>query len=65
MDYVDVVYCHRPDYDTTLEETCRAMHDVIEKGLAYYWGTSEWPAQRIQAAIGICDKHGWHKPCVE
>ena len=65
LDYVDVVYSHRPDYETDLEETCAAMHYVIEKGLAFYWGTSEWTAQRIAAAIGICEKHGWHKPVVE
>jgi len=47
LDYVDVVYCHRPDLECTLEETCRAMHDIIEKGWAFYWGTSEWTAQRI------------------
>ena len=41
------------------------MHDVIEKGLAFYWGTSEWTAHRIQTAIGICDKNGWHRPVVE
>ena len=47
LDYVDVVYSHRPDYETSLEEACAAFHHVIEKGKAFYWGTSEWPAQRI------------------
>jgi len=65
LDYVDVVYCHRPDYECTLEETCRAMHQVVESGKAFYWGTSEWPAQRIAAAIGICERNKWHKPIVE
>jgi aryl-alcohol dehydrogenase-like predicted oxidoreductase len=65
LDYVDVVYCHRPDLATPLEETCRAMHDVIESGKAFYWGTSEWTALRIQAAIGVCAKYGWHAPVVE
>jgi len=65
MDYVDVVFCHRPDYECTLEETCRAMHTIVEDGKAFYWGTSEWPAQRIAAAIGICDRNGWHKPITE
>jgi aryl-alcohol dehydrogenase-like predicted oxidoreductase len=60
-----VVFSHRPDYETSLEETCAAFHHVIEKGKAFYWGTSEWPAQRIAAAIGICEKNGWHKPIVE
>lgn len=65
LEYVDVVFSHRPDYETTLEETCAAFHHVIEQGKAFYWGTSEWPAQRIVAAIGICEKNGWHKPIVE
>lgn len=38
---------------------------MIEKGKAFYWGTSEWPAQRIIQAIGICERNGWHKPIVE
>lgn len=65
LDYVDVVFCHRPDYETPLEETCRAMHGVIEQGLAFYWGTSEWPADRIARALELCDANGWHKPIVE
>jgi voltage-dependent potassium channel beta subunit len=65
LDYVDVVFSHRPDYETSLEETCAAYHHVIEQGKAFYWGTSEWPASRIMAAIGICEKNGWHKPIVE
>jgi len=65
LDYVDVVFSHRPDYECPLEETCRAFHHCIESGLAFYWGTSEWTAQRIAAAIGICEKNGWHKPVVE
>lgn len=44
LDYVDVVYSHRPDYECSLEETCAAFHHVIEKGWAFYWGTSEWTA---------------------
>ena len=65
LDYVDVLFCHRPDYETPLEETCRAMHSVIEQGKAFYWGTSEWTADRITKAIEICDKYGLHKPIVE
>lgn len=65
LDYVDVVFSHRPDYETPIEEVCAAMHTVIEQGKAFYWGTSEWPAQRIVAAIGICERNGWHKPIVE
>lgn len=65
LDYVDVVFCHRPDYECSLEETCLAMHTLIENGKCFYWGTSEWPAQRCMAAIGICERNKWHKPIVE
>jgi voltage-dependent potassium channel beta subunit len=65
MSYVDVVFCHRPDYETPLEETCRAMSWLIDQGLAFYWGTSEWPADRITKAIGLCEKLNLHKPIVE
>jgi len=65
LDNVDVVYCHRPDFETPLEETCRAMHWAIENNLAYYWGTSEWPADRISKAIETCERLGLHKPIVE
>lgn len=47
LDYVDIVFCHRFDSATPLEETCRAMDWVVRKGLATYWGTSEWSAQQI------------------
>ena len=65
MDYVDVVFCSRPDSETPLEETIRAMNWVIEKGWALYWGTSEWPAETIKEAYGICEKLGLIKPIVE
>lgn len=65
LDYVDVCFCHRPDFETPLEETCRAMHYIIEQGKAFYWGTSEWPADRIAKAIEICERFGLHKPIVE
>jgi len=48
-----------------LEETCRAYDWLIEHGLAFYWGTSEWSAARITEAIGICEKYNLHKPIVE
>eukprot|EP00455_Lapot_gusevi_P029848 TRINITY_DN319_c0_g2_i1.p1 TRINITY_DN319_c0_g2~~TRINITY_DN319_c0_g2_i1.p1 ORF type:complete len:344 (+),score=114.61 TRINITY_DN319_c0_g2_i1:58-1089(+) len=54
LDYVDVLFCHRPDPCTPLEETCRAMDYVINSGKAFYWGTSEWSAADIEAAMGIC-----------
>lgn len=65
LDYLDLVYCHRADPDTPIEETVRAMHDMIESGKALYWGTSEWTADEIRAAWLIADKHHLHKPVVE
>ncbi|MFK8025577.1 MAG: potassium channel beta subunit family protein [Ilumatobacter sp.] len=64
-DFVDVVYCHRSDPDTPLEETVFAMHDIVSSGKALYWGTSEWNAEEIRAAIEIADKHHLHKPVTE
>ncbi len=65
LDFVDLVYCHRPDPHTPIEETARAMSDIITQGKALYWGTSEWSAGDIRAAWDLCDRHGWHKPVVE
>ena len=65
LDYVDVVFCHRYDKYTPLEETCRAMDFVINKGWAFYWGTSEWRADQIERAIKICEKLNLHPPIVE
>ncbi len=65
LEYVDVLFCHRPDYGTPLEETVKAMSDIIEQGKAFYWGTSEWPADRIAKAIEIAYKKNLHKPIVE
>jgi voltage-dependent potassium channel beta subunit len=65
LDFVDLVYCHRSDPHTPIEETARAMSDIITQGKALYWGTSEWAAADIRAAWDICDHHGWHKPVVE
>lgn len=65
LEYVDLVYCHRADPQTPLEETVFAMHDMIQKGQALYWGTSEWTADEIRGAWAIADKHGLHKPIVE
>ena len=53
LDYLDLVYCHRADKDTPIEETVWAMHDVIQRGKALYWGTSEWSADEIRAAYEI------------
>jgi voltage-dependent potassium channel beta subunit len=65
LEYVDLLYCHRPDPNTPVEETVWAMHNLIEWGKALYWGTSEWPAADITAAIEIAEKHHLHKPVVE
>jgi len=65
LEYVDVVYCHRYDRHTPLEETCRAMNFVINKGWAFYWGTSEWRADQIERAIKICEKLNLIPPIVE
>jgi voltage-dependent potassium channel beta subunit len=65
LDFVDLVFCHRPDPDTPIEETVRAMHDMISAGKALYWGTSEWSAAEIMAAWQIADRHHLHKPVME
>ncbi len=65
LDFVDIVYCHRPDPDTPLEETVWAMHDMIERGRALYWGTSEWSAAEIMGAWEIAERHHLRKPVVE
>lgn len=54
LDYVDVLFCHRPDYTTPMEETCRAFDWLIRKGYTFYWGTSEWEAADIAEAHMIC-----------
>jgi aryl-alcohol dehydrogenase-like predicted oxidoreductase len=61
---VDILYCHRADPDTPLEETVWAMSDIISAGKAHYWGTSEWAADEIRGAIEIAERH-LHKPITE
>lgn len=65
LDYVDLVFCHRPDPETPIEETVRAMHDMIAQGKAHYWGTSEWSANQIKEAWLIADRYHLHKPQME
>jgi voltage-dependent potassium channel beta subunit len=65
LDHVDLVYCHRADPNTPIEETVWAMHNIIERGKALYWGTSEWNADEIRAAWEIADRRNLHKPVVE
>ena len=65
LDYVDLVFCHRSDPNTPLEETVWAMHDMVQQGKALYWGTSEWSAAEIRSAWQIADRHHLHKPVME
>jgi voltage-dependent potassium channel beta subunit len=65
LDHIDLVYCHRPDPHTPIEETVWAMSDMIHRGKALYWGTSEWSAADIRAAWEIAERHHLHKPVVE
>jgi voltage-dependent potassium channel beta subunit len=65
LDFVDLVFCHRPDPTTPIEETVWAMSDMISQGKALYWGTSEWSADEIRAAYDVADRHHLHKPLME
>ncbi len=65
LDYVDIVYCHRNDPHTPIEETVWAMHNLIERGKALYWGTSEWRAEEIRSAYELAERHHLHKPVVD
>ncbi len=64
-DYLDLYFCHRPDKNTPVEETVRAMNDLIQQGKVLYWGTSEWSAQEIQEAYGIARQYGLIPPTME
>jgi len=65
LDFVDLVFCHRADPRTPIEETVWAMSDMITQGKALYWGTSEWAPDEIRAAYDIADRHHLHKPVME
>lgn len=65
LDYVDLVYCHRPDLHTPMEETVRAMSHLVESGRAFYWGTSEWSAEQIRHAFEICRHEHLNPPTME
>ena len=65
LDFVDLVFCHRSDPETPIEETVWAMSDMVSSGKALYWGTSEWSADEIRAAWQIADKRNLHKPVTE
>jgi voltage-dependent potassium channel beta subunit len=65
FDHLDLIFCHRPDPHTPIEETVWAMSDIINRGKALYWGTSEWSADEIRAAYEIAERHHLHKPVME
>ena len=65
VEHLDLYFCHRPDPDTPILETVRAMHDLIVQGKALYWGTSEWGAEEILAARRLAEKHNLHAPVME
>ena len=65
LDFIDLVYCHRSDPHTPIEETVWAMSDMITQGKALYWGTSEWSADDIRTAWSIAERHHLHKPVME
>ncbi len=65
VDYLDLYYCHRPDADTPIEETVRAMHNLITQGKVLYWGTSEWSAQEITQAFAVARQYNMTPPQME
>jgi voltage-dependent potassium channel beta subunit len=65
LDFIDLVFCHRPDPETPIEEVVWAMSDVIASGKALYWGTSMWSAEQIREAWEIADRRNLRKPQME
>jgi voltage-dependent potassium channel beta subunit len=65
LEYLDLYFCHRPDKETPIEETVRAMHDLILQGKVLYWGTSEWSAQQIMEAYGVARQYHLIPPTME
>ena len=65
VDYLDLFFCHRPDPETPIEETVRAMHALVMQGKIIYWGTSEWEAAQIEEAYQIAEKHYLMPPTME
>ncbi len=63
--YVDLVFCHRPDLETPIEETVRAMNHLIDQGMAFYWGTSEWTAEQIRQAYEVARREHLVPPTME
>lgn len=65
VEYLDLYFCHRPDVDTPVEETVRAMHHLVQQGKVMYWGTSEWSAQQITEAHGVARREHLTPPTME
>ena len=64
-DYLDIYFCHRPDPETPLDETARAMDDLVHQGKVHYWGTSVWAGELLDGAHDLCDRRGLYAPMVE
>lgn len=64
-DYLDLYFCHRSDPETPLEETARAMDDLVHQGKVLYWGTSVWPGELLESAHDLCDRRNLYAPAVE
>ena len=65
LDYVDIIFAHRPDYDTPMEEIVRGFSWLIDNGLAHYWGTSEWRPEKFEEACQIAERLRLHAPVAE
>lgn len=65
VEYIDIYFCHRPDPETPILETARAMDDLIRRGKVLYWGTSEWSGEQIREACDLCERYGLYPPQVE
>ena len=65
VDYLDLYFCHRPDFHTPIQETVRAMDNLIKQGKILYWGTSEWSADRIREAFSVAYQYGLTPPTME
>jgi voltage-dependent potassium channel beta subunit len=65
LDYLDIYFCHRYDPDTPLEETVRAMDDLIKQGKILYWGTSEWSGEQLEEVNEFCTENGYYRPLCE
>lgn len=65
LSHVDIAFCHRPDPETPVDEVVLAMHDMVQRGQAHYWGTSEWSAEQFRAAWDFAEQWRLHRPVVE